>query len=37
MVDYCNTDDRYDEDSREEVMEKQGLEMGNEGHARSAR
>lgn len=32
-----NTDDRYDKDSREEVMEKQGKETRNEGHAISAR
>ena len=37
MVDQCNRHDRYDDDSREEVMEKQGKEMRNEGHVISAR
>ena len=37
MVDQCNRHDRYDDGSREEVMEKQGVEMRYEGHARSAR
>ena len=37
MVDQCNRHYRYDDGSREEVMEKQGVEMRYEGHARSAR
>ena len=37
MVDQCNRHDRYDDGSRKEVMEKQGKEMRNEGHAISAR
>ena len=37
MVDQCNRHDRYDDDSREEVMEKQGKEMRNEDRAISAR
>ena len=31
MVDYCNRNDQHDGDNREEVIEKQEIEMGNGG------